>query len=156
MPLFSSQEIQLVRSFMQLGVGRDESIVRLVHQQWDLQEAAIMWVAETDRTSVDPESVVELSGVVAAEPEPESREPGADGGAGYVILRASSRHRAFIGYHEVTWEQLELRLGITRGALAGALSQHGIYLRRVLSHEEALRYWQDEGRGGALPRHRGP
>ena len=156
MPLFSPQETQLVRSFMQLGLGRDEAIVRLVHHQWDVQEAAMTWVAETDRSAADPESLVELSDVAAEEPEPESREPGADGGAGYVILRAPPRHRASIGYHEVTWEQLERRLGITRGTLAGALSEHDIYLRRVRSHEQALRYWLDEGRAGALPRHRGP
>ena len=158
-PLYSSEEIDSVRALMRLGIGRDQAMLRLVEHQWDLQEAASLWAAESQRTAGSPQLPAGVAVDGVDEPEPESYVLQEGSGAGFVILGAPLRHRAYIGYHAVTWLELERRLGLARGTLVGEMRpcsrRGGIYVRRVASEQEATQVWALYGRGGALPRHLG-
>ena len=44
--LFTAAELELVQRFMELGLARDEALVRLISQNWNFTRAAIAWAAE--------------------------------------------------------------------------------------------------------------
>ena len=60
---------------------------------------------------------------------------------GYVVLRTRGSQEAMLGLHRCSWAELETRLQVPRGQLAGRLRQHRVELRRVSTEEDARAWW---------------
>jgi len=80
-------------------------------------------------------------------PVPESDPPSAPQVPGYVVLSSSINAENALGFHPVSWSVLEQHLHVPPGRLAGALSQWGVFLRRVRSQAEAEAWWRTKHTG---------
>ena len=89
------------------------------------------------------------SAACAAAP-PVNPRPGRDR-LGYLLLDCGDS--SLRGWHPASWDELERRLGITQGALAGHLQQFGVQVRNCTSREQAARIWGAWYRGVPLPDH---
>ena len=67
--------------------------------------------------------------------------------AGYVVL--ACRDPAQLGHHWASWAELESRLEVPKGRLAGNLTRFGVHLRGCSWGEEAALHWRY--RHGAVP-----
>ena len=68
----------------------------------------------------------------------------------YVVLQAPTEHS--LGMHQCTWAELERRLGIPSGQLAGNLQTWMVQLRRVATVDDADFWWR-ETHTSRMPRH---
>ena len=71
----------------------------------------------------------------------------------YVILRASSENRQWLGLHVVGWQQAEERLQVPRGTLAGNLRHNRLQLRKASSVDVARCFWCAYHRDVPMPIH---
>ena len=219
-PLFSEEELQALRDFLQLGASRDVALTFLVGHGWRLASAASAWAEDPvsgqahhgppvatlaeerpadlcrhctrsracrkpvccdhcpgrhtrtceerrrrDRgpiAATAPPVTLGAHNVGGSEPEPEAEELEPAAGretepfgdvSSYVVVRAPQRSRAWLGLHQLPWAELEFRLGVGPGALAGRLAEHGVGLRRAATLEQAEHFWRRAGHQGQLPRH---
>ena len=83
-------------------------------------------------------------------PEPEAQQA-QENETGYVVLGHPREWGHMLGRHPVRWFELELRLGLQPGTLAGRLCEHGLVLRHYSSVGMAQMWWSEQGLSGTPP-----
>ena len=97
------------------------------------------WPRRIERQPVQPQASQGASGGPSASASAGSRY--ALNWHGCLVVSAPPHLRSLIGFHSKSWKELETRLGVPLGELAGHLSERGVEVRVCHSAEEARRKW---------------
>ena len=123
--LLSRSEFLAVTALLDMGFGRDATLVALIEAKWDVQIAASSLAAGYAGPAAPPPS------------PPTSGGPPVE--LGYMVLRCPDAIAHLRGRHRCSWHPLLARLGLT--SATWAQSKAGYYIRRYQNEQVALDQW---------------